>query len=611
MTFVPMGIGSLRPIIERTYRESHPLQFLRELVTNSLEAKATRIEIGPHHHIGETQGIWRFMARDNGHGMSGSQMLSYLNNFGKGGKSIGGYHENFGIGSKTSLLPWNRAGMVVISYTKESQRGNMIKLKLDENSGEYGLGELKDGAVVCEPFDDGVVDWASLRPEWMTTGTIVMLMGNTGTESTYLEVCSTVGQPKIVHSSMTWAVSFLSQRYWRFDEGVNISVFYFNNRPDPDARGRVKRSNNPMVGSEPHAIALSESRGCVELPDKTKVWWFLRERGKEVSQLRGFRGGAVGALYKNELYDVRTHHNTLKKFGLVGKTRSRTILIFEPCPIEDGVGAYPDAARSHLIMKSAEDSSSVGLPWDLWSDWFRDRLPIEIIESMVNDQVNNGDEVDDAWAERLKSNYGSRWTFTKPVRSNKGEEAELGEVDSPVDPEEKDSGLPKPSDKVEDQGEKDDQDAQLSLANLGKIKRRFRRKATTGDVPDAIWVEEDWAPSNSIAASYTKPSKAHPAGLVELNWNHRIFQEMFCYWCAQYQSQAHIQQQIKNTVKSVYKRHAQTTIAHAHSFEKSFKLDELLSDVSLTCSLMGIYAQDQEIMMLLSKSISPQSRLVA
>jgi len=609
MTFKPMGIGSLRPIIERTYRESHPLQFLRELVTNSLEAGSSRIEIGPHHEIGETQGIWRFMAMDNGCGMSGDQMESYLNHFGKGGKSIGGYHENFGIGSKTSLLPWNRAGIVVISYTEENQQGSMIRLRLDEEAGEYGLSELKTGSVVCEPFDDGEVDWPSLRPDWMTTGTIIMLMGNTGTESTYLEVCSTVGQPEIVHSSTTWAVSFLSQRYWRFETGVSISVCYFYSRPEPDARGRMRRSYNPMVGSEPHAIELSEHRGCVELPDRTKVWWFLREKGKEVSQLRGFRRGAVGALYKNELYDVRTHHNTLKKFGLAGKTRGRTILIFEPCPLKDGVGAYPDAARSHLIMKTPEDSSSVGLPWDLWSDWFRERLPDEIIESMVSDQADNTAPLDESWAERLKAAYGSRWTITKPVRSIKGDESELGEADAPVDSGGHGRGLPEPTE--QDANDDSERDEQLSLADLGKNKRRSRRKAVKGGVPEAIWVEEDWAPSNSIAASYTKPSKAHPAGLVELNWNHRIFTEVFEFWCSQYQDQAHIQKHIKNTIMSVYKRHSQTTIAHAHSFEKSFKLDELLSDVSLTCSLMGIYAQDHEIMLALSKVIAGQSRVAA
>ena len=44
-------------------------------------------------------------------------MLTY----GGGGKPIGTEHENFGIGAKVTLLPWNPAGLLVISY-KDGQR---------------------------------------------------------------------------------------------------------------------------------------------------------------------------------------------------------------------------------------------------------------------------------------------------------------------------------------------------------------------------------------------------------------------------------------------------------------------------------------------------------
>ena len=96
-----------------------------------------------------------------------------------------------------------------------------------------------------------------------------------------------------------------------------------------------------------------------------------------------------------------------------------------------------------------------------------------------------------------------------------------------------------------------------------------------------------------------------------MNWNHRIFTEVFGFWCSQYLDREHIRDIIKSTIQSVYKRHAQTTVAHAHGFEKSFQLDELLSDVSLTCSLMGIYPQDNEIMMLLSKVLTTHDKVAA
>lgn len=607
MSFVPMGIGSLRPIIERTYRESETLQFLRELVTNSLEAGASIVEVGPHHEIGESQGIWRFMARDNGCGMSSDQMLSYLNNFGKGGKAIGGAHENFGIGSKTSLLPWNRAGMVVISYTEENQQGSMIKLMLDEDTGEYGLGELKEGRVVCAPFDDGFIDWSSLRPNWMVTGTIVFLLGNTGHESTYLEVCDTIDTPVTSHSSIWWAVEYLAKRYWSFDRGVFVTAYTFDRKPLPQQRGKAKGSNRLLKGGKANAEELAVHSGCVELPDKTKVWWFLKDKTTDRdSPAAGVRRAGVAALYKRELYDITTHLSSLKKFGLTGLTRKRTLLVFEPPILSDGFGVCPDGARSKLIMQS-DTSSGVGLPWDVWAEWWRERLPDEIIQSMLEDQAANLSEIDSSWSERLKELFGNRWTRTRSYLSKRGKEEDGFEEGSES---KRDTVTATPSRPNKEPSKPKEQD-QLTLGNIGNTKRRVSRKRAMGDLPAVEWIEDGWSIGNALAASYTKPSKVYPAGIVELNWNHKIFVEVFQHWCSQYHNQAHIQKGIKEVIQAVYSRHITTTIAHAHSFQNSLVLDDLVSDVSLTCSLMGLYAQDGEIRMELSRCFSKPDKVAA
>ena len=607
MSFVPMGIGSLRPIIERTYRESETLQFLRELVTNSLEAGATIIRIGPHHEIGESLGIWRFMAMDNGCGMSGKQMKSYLNNFGKGGKDIGGAHENFGIGSKTSLLPWNRAGIVVISYTEENQQGSMIKLKLDDEYGEYGLCDLKDGEPVCAPFDDGKVDWASLRPDWMVTGTIVYLLGNTGHESTYLEVGGTMDTPATPHSSLYWAIEYLAKRYWVFDKDVYVSVYRFDKKPHPQQRGKVKGNSKRLKGGKANAEKLAVQSGCVVLEDKTRVWWYLKDKTKiREHNGSGIRAGGVAALYKSELYDITTHQSSLKKFGLTGVTRKRTLLVFEPPLLNNGLGVCPDGARSKLVMQS-DTASGVGLPWDVWAEWWRDNLPEELIQSMYEDQATNLNELDSSWSERLKQLFGNRWTRTRAYLSQRGKEEDGFEEGNSST---RDSVNATPS-RPNNEPSHPKQDDQLTLGNIGNTKRRVSRKKAMGDLPACEWIEKDWAPSNSIAASYTKPSKAHKAGIVELNWNHKMFVEVFQYWCAQYHRQAHIQKGIKDVIQAVYGRHITTTITHAYSFQHSIDLEGLLSDVSLTCSMMGLYAQDGEIKAELTRSYSKPDKVSA
>ena len=114
---LPMAVTGVRHLVERAYRESGELQYLRELVVNSIEAGATRIEFGPEWNAVKGHGVYRLMVADDGNGMGPDELLRFLNTFGGGGKPIGDLHENFGVGAKTSLLPWNHEGVVVLSWT--------------------------------------------------------------------------------------------------------------------------------------------------------------------------------------------------------------------------------------------------------------------------------------------------------------------------------------------------------------------------------------------------------------------------------------------------------------------------------------------------------------
>lgn len=93
--------------------------------------------------------------------MTPEELVTFFNTFGGGGKPIGGLHDNFGVGAKTSLLPWNRAGIVVVSWVDNEP--SMIWVQQDAETGEYGLrlfeavdpdtGDIGLDEVVA-PFDD-------------------------------------------------------------------------------------------------------------------------------------------------------------------------------------------------------------------------------------------------------------------------------------------------------------------------------------------------------------------------------------------------------------------------------------------------------------------------
>ena len=83
-------------------------------------------------------------------------MLTY----GGGGKPIGTEHENFGIGAKVTLLPWNPAGLLVISY-KDGNGYAMLMRGEDRNYGAKPWeAEDEDGSFVMTAVIDP--DGASL-----------------------------------------------------------------------------------------------------------------------------------------------------------------------------------------------------------------------------------------------------------------------------------------------------------------------------------------------------------------------------------------------------------------------------------------------------------------
>src|SRR5205807_6411669 len=102
-------------------------------------------------------------------------------------------HQNFGVGAKTSLLPWNKYGMVVISWVDGD--ASMIWVAKDPDTGEYGLKlEACDGPDditrmegVYDPYDDPVhgCDWSKVKPDWIDKhGTVIVLLGNNPTAHT-------------------------------------------------------------------------------------------------------------------------------------------------------------------------------------------------------------------------------------------------------------------------------------------------------------------------------------------------------------------------------------------------------------------------------------------
>ena len=338
-------------------------------------------------------------------------MGAYLNTFGGGGKPIGDAHENYGVGSKTSLLPWNKFGLVVISYTAKHPKGNMVWLCFED--GEYGARELAPGgATVVEPFKGELVDWTSIRPPGPgISGTVVVLMGDTGTEDTYMF--------KEGERHSVWYVpSYLNSRLWTVPEGVEIVGYGFNNAdksswPKFKENGKDKGggSNRPVSGAS-HFLDDGFERGEMVLDDGTRILWALEAEGPERERRgphQGQRSGFLAALYRGELYDIRRHHKQYTAMGIRYKTlRKRVTVIFEPPTLEGGQGVYPDTARTSLrVMGTA--MAGKPLPWSDWYVEFEEKMP-EAIREELRKRVRESSalKLENTRRAKLYALYGSR-----------------------------------------------------------------------------------------------------------------------------------------------------------------------------------------------------------
>ncbi|MFI5297233.1 MAG: hypothetical protein ACHREM_03980 [Polyangiales bacterium] len=612
---VPMSVSGVRHLVERAYRESGDLQYLRELLVNAIEAGATRIEFGPEWSAVESKGVYRLMVADNGKGMSPEQLLTFLNTFGGGGKPIGDAHENFGVGAKTSLLPWNHEGVVVISWTEDQPLGAMVWLMRDAASGEYGARKFDtaDGfEEVVTPFDE----WSRIKPSWITDhGTIVVCLGNSGREDTFLG--------KSGEGDIKGIAAYLNKRVWEIPDGVEVAVQEVRTEkraewprsleeatssrgPRPWNRRQIRGARHYVTMTEDGDATTNAQRGTVALADGTELDWYLWQGDRPKVHSYAHMKGYIAALYRNELYDQMQHVSNFRTFGIPQKeVRERLTIIARP-PQASGAafGVYPDTARNSLKLQATKRAGE-SLPWADWAQEFAERMPAPIREALaVAGPSRTGTLDDERWKDRLADDYGKRWASARYVASEGGSdriEPALGgaasgggndahgggAVGSGNGPS---IGTPSPKPMA----------SRTTTTTTGSTPAAAR--GGRGGVPDYQWgpssdINDDAGPR--YAAAWSSTSREHPAGLVQLARDFPAIGEVKKYWRDQYPD--HLGDRIDGVVEDVYGKALVARIAHSEAlvrdatWGRSLVESELRSPAALTMALLGLVSEDAVI----------------
>lgn len=621
MSVTPMKASGIKHHVDRVYREGGEHQWVRETLINSLEAGARRVEFGIEWQAVRELGVYRRLIADDGEGMTPEQLVGFFNVWGGGGKPIGGLHENFGIGAKSSLLPWNRHGLVVISWV--AGEAAMIWVMADPATGEYGLrnfeavdaesGEVRIEEVVSPFFDDQHgCDWASVKPDWIEGhGTVIVLLGDDPNGSTV------VGDPNRPGEADIKGVStYLNRRIWDIADGTQITVDELRNS-DPamwpvneemahTSGGADRRTNRRKIEGAEYYIGypnksfkrgrLSAS-GSKPMADGTFVDWYLWEGDRPGVQSYAAQGGYIAALYEHELYDVTNHHSTYRSFGVLeSAVRSKLWLILRPPAFDEQGGkhgVYPRGDRNSLLVMGGPHAGDP-LPLNDWGAEFAEDMPTEIRDAIREARAGGSGTIkDETWKERLAERFGSRWRMFK-LRARKGGKLK-------VDPSQVGS-LPRAVKRGGGSGGRGGSGGQsggtAGSRNTGSSTGSVSaaRVQVGGGIPTWVKVRAEDV-EEGMLAGWAPNHPDHPEGAVLINVEHPVMEEEIAHWQAQYGD--HLADQVADEVIATYGEIAVAKVAHSEHLKSilpsSTVEHDLRSEAALTMALLGLIGEEAVI----------------
>ncbi|MBZ5559958.1 MAG: ATP-binding protein [Acidobacteriia bacterium] len=390
---LPLQVHDVGFLLDRLGEDCHPLQFLRELTQNAIEAiSKTPEKTGqiiwdvdwPSLDLGDHP-TYKLSITDTGCGMTGEEMRQYINHLSSSG-TIQASDGNYGVGAKVAAATRNHAGLIYLSW--KSGKGSMIHLWRNPGTKQYGLRQIQR--------PDGTFGhWADLddlvKPEVIGEhGTKIILFGNSPEQDT-------MKAPAEAASPSAWIAKYLNSRYFQIPDGVTIRARQGWEQPRTNTDVNLLRT---LLGQNVYLEQHKGSSGTIELAGARVHWWILKDESA-IGSNSGFieSSGHVAALYQNELYELvggRAGQARLQQFGVIFGHR-QVVIYVEPTPPE-GARLTTNTARTELLLNSQR------LPWADWAAEFREKLP-RAIASLMEEIASRASDTDHSKSirDRLKA----------------------------------------------------------------------------------------------------------------------------------------------------------------------------------------------------------------
>ena len=368
---LPMTVNNTAFLLDRLGQDCHPLQYLRELSQNSIDAIRRTAAGGGDviwdvdWNLWQENGVFKLCIVDTGVGMTGPEMVEYINQLSSSVcmQSLSG---NYGVGAKIAAATRNHEGMIYLSW--KNAQGAMVHLWRNPETGVYGLKrwEHEDGTVTdyLEIVDD------VKPPEITENGTKIVLLGNSENENT-------MQAPEGVPAPSRWIAKCLNSRYFRFSDGIRLKAREGWENPRSDSSRNKLRT---VTGQEKYLKDHAASSGKLQLSGATAHWWILEDTDALTQESNYYSSaGHVAALYQDELYEMvssKAGSARLQQFGVIFGHR-RVVIYIEPIAA-DGTVLTTNTARTNLLINNEP------LPWTEWATDFRENMPEEI-DQLIRD----------------------------------------------------------------------------------------------------------------------------------------------------------------------------------------------------------------------------------
>lgn len=624
-----LGVGNL---LDREYRNSPAYQWGRELARNGIEAGATTIQFGPEWQGVEASGVYRMQYADDGKGMTKEELRDYMLTLGKGGKVVGGPHDNYALGSRMTLLPWNPAGVVVISMVDGD--AYMVKMMFDPDAsggeGEYVLEEVtwtsEEGeqglSTVYPPYWDEELklNWAETLPDFIKKaghGTTFTLLGRNLSDHTI------DGDPERAERHRYLGRKYFNTRFWTLPEGVTLRVYELpeswatSRKPAPGAERigqfrTVRGARSLIEYAKTSGESFVANKGTVDLSDGAKVHWWLRTLPKVETGGLGATSAYIGVLYRGELYgvaytesddgDTKAGAHVYRQFGIGSDVvRRRVFLIIEPPEYDDvtgNPGVAPSTGRADLYWMGSGLSARSVKPAD-WSAEFGEKLPQEILDA-INAEYETRERSDDR-EERLKrvmDRFAKRWkapraraqqddadTTTEPTSTGS---APRLPIDQPTQPRRPRQSRRKKVVVMRGRA------GEVVIGQPGVGQTPAKKTAVSVGIPDCQWVSAADINDDGMIGAWQKPTPQYPNGCIELDKGHFVIKSQIEHWQKQYP--AAVSNEVEQLVKEAYEEVAIAKVSHLHALTGSVfseeKRDEMLSNPALSMALLGLISED-------------------